>query len=318
MKKFIIAMAVILLVGGILSGIGCVVYFNGNQKLNFENPEYVENVFVAESAFDSVELDFNEPHTLKFERGDTYSVKYSTNQYSDTTVSAAEGKLRFQEKPWNWKTWIHRLFCRFSTTEVVITVPRDVVLTIDANIGGASDITLPSWQYGNIDMDIHGAACVTGDSIEASDINISISGGAKIDLTGNMKNIRIDSSGSSDISLAGKAKELRVYASGSSDIVCTQFDSPLINIEMSGSADITLKGTGDVLNLHSSGSSEIYAREFAVSRAILESSGSVNAQINVSQYLSVSASGSADVEYWGNPDQVDKSLSGSASVVHRD
>ncbi len=313
MKKFVIAMAIVLLIGGIMSGAGCAVYFKGDQQMAFKKLEYTEQVFVAEAAFDSLRLDFYEPHSLKFERGEGYGVRYSVNQYSDTAVSVEDGKLCFKERRWSWKNWIQRLFCRFNTTEVVVTVPDDVVLAIDANIRGASDISLPSWQYGDIDLDVSGAAVVGGENIVASDIKVSVSGGATVKLNGSMKKVCIDCSGAADIGLSGKADELRVYASGSSDVACTQLESPLVNIEVSGSADIALAGKGEVLNVHSSGSSEIWARDFAVARAVLQSSGSVTAQVKVSEHLSISVSGSADVEYWGDP-QVEKSISGSASV----
>ncbi len=80
---------------------------------------------------------------------------------------------------------------------------------------------------------------------------------------------------------------------------------------------MTLTGSGSDLVIDASGSSDVDLAEFPVEDADLNLSGSSEIILNVSGTLDVSASGSSDVEYVGEPSLGSIQTSGSSSVSRR-
>lgn len=296
MKKFILAMVILLIVGGVISGIGCAVYFSGDVRINRKQVEYIERVYEAE-AFTSVELKLCEAHKISFERGENYSVRYSESEFSNMSVSAENGALKMTENSKSYKRWWERIFYNFEKTELVITVPDGALLNVGIRIDGSSEMTLPSHELGNVELEVRGAASVIGNEISAKDV-------------------KIDASGSASFTLSGRADSIEIHASGSVNFICNNFSCSDIGVSVSGSARLNLSGTGDTLDVKASGSCKINAKDFTLKRASLHASGSVHAELSLSERLRVDASGSARVYYWGNP-SVEQSVSGSAHIERR-
>lgn len=294
MKKFVIAMVVIILIGVVLTGIGCAVFFSSDLRFDSNNVEYTEKLFETEEGFSIVSLGLNAAHKVIFERGEKCSVKYFDSDVSSFTVEVKNNTLVISESRWDWKNWVKRLFYKLKTTDVVVTVPEGVTFDLDGELSGATEMNLPSWEYGKIDLDIAGAATVNANDISASSITLTVSG-------------------ATTLTMSGKADSLRTHASGAVIIKCNNFTCPQIDVHSSGSTELNLEGTGNALNLHASGSGKIFAKDFTLERAELDASGSVDAELNVSNYLKVESSGSARVYYWGDP-TLEKSTSGTYKI----
>ena len=316
MKKFVTAMVIILVLGVVLCGIGCAVYFTGDNKFFGEQVQYTECNFVAEEAFDTIDFDLKQAHRIYFKIGDAYSVRYFDSEQSPVSVSSQNGTVSIKEQGFDFKHWWQRLKYRFGTTDVEITVPAGTVLSLKGNMDGSTNLQLPSWKFGDMTLIVRGSADITGTNVTTQNMSFDISGSADLKLSGSFKNINISANGSADIEIAGTATSLISHASGSLDIAANSFVCPLVDLSASGSMDASLSGSGEVLKMHTSGSGDLYAKNFAVAEANLETSGSLDAEVTVSHQLTVNASGSATVYYWGDP-HIDRHVSGSAKITKR-
>lgn len=296
MKKAVAAFVILIFVGILLTGIGCAVFFSkGIKEINLE---YYERFFESEEEISSLNLDLGNAHKVVLQRGEKCSVKYFDTNVTNFTVSVENGRLNISEGGWSWKDWLKRIFYRYNSTDVVITVPENAVLDISGNMSGATEATLPAWQYGNIRLNVSGDATIIAGDLTAKDI-------------------RIDVSGAADFSIStGRITSLTARVSGSMKLNCEGFECPRIDVRASGSANISLAGTGSEFNLHSSGSSRIWAKGFTLETAEIDASGSVNAELSVSTLLKVATSGSSNIAYWGDP-RVEKSTSGTSTVVKK-
>lgn len=316
MKKFVTAMVIILVLGVVLCGIGCAVYFTGDNRFFSEQVQYTECSFVAEEAFETVDFDLKQSHRICFKAGDAYSVRYFDSEQSPVSVSSQNGTVSIKEQGFDFKHWWDRLKYRFGTTDVEITVPAGTVLSLKGNMDGATDLQLPSWEFGNMALIVRGSANIMGTNVSTQDINFDISGAANLMLSGSFKNINVSVSGSVNIEVNGTANSLTSHASGSLDIAANSFICPLVDLSASGSLGASLSGSGEVLKLYTSGSGDLFAKNFTVEEADLGTSGSLDAEVSVSRQLTVKASGSATVYYWGDP-HIDRHVSGYAKITKR-
>lgn len=312
MRKFIVAMIILIVIGAIICGVGCAIVFTKYDGAFGKEINYTEHVFDSEQAFTTVSFNLKYAHKISFVRGEKYSVKYSDAEDFPTTVSSQNGTLTISESK-NWSWWENFIFKHLTTTDIVITVPDEVELSLGGHFSGASEVYLPSWEFGTINLKISGATSFKGYGVKTGNLDFDISGASKIELNGELGSVKVELSGATKLDLSGTAPSLSLHASGSADVDCESFTCPSVTVSASGSVDIDLKGTGDVLEVKSSGSAEIDAKEFPLRRASFDGSGSMKAEVSVSEYLFVKASGSSTIKYWGDP-TVDRETSGSSTV----
>lgn len=114
--------------------------------------------------------------------------------------------------------------------------------------------------------------------VETPEINgISVSGSANVKVTGiSSDRFDVDVSGSALVQASGITNETRVRVSGSASVDCLGLTSDAVNLEVSGSADV---------------------------------------KVTVVKKLSTSVSGSAKVEYRGDPASIQSQSSGSARIL---
>ena len=124
MKKFVIAMVVIILLGAVLTGVGCAVYFSSDFRLGTSNVEYYEKTDTFEESFSTLDLYLKNPHKVSFVRGEKCEVKYFDTDVAPITVSVQGGTLSISEKSYDAINWIKRIFYKFKTTDIVVTVPE--------------------------------------------------------------------------------------------------------------------------------------------------------------------------------------------------
>lgn len=145
---------------------------------------------------------------------------------------------------------------------------------------------------------------------------VSVSGSANLrvlDLRGG--DLSIETSGSSDVEMQGNLDSLSFDTSGSSDIDVKRLIAAHLSITTSGSSDLELFGETDILDISTSGSSDINARELTAREVTVTTSGSSDVAVCATETLTIETSGSSDVDYYCDPEVVNKSTSGSSDVV---
>ena len=125
----------------------------------------------------------------------------------------------------------------------------------------------------------------------------------------------VHASGAVEILGEGKltVQDFDLDLSGSSKVVL-DLNAANVKTSSSGASEIHLTGQAGSHELDLSGSSSVDALDFVVSRYRIESSGASNSRINVLNELSISSSGSSDVQYRGNPTTIKNSESGASSL----
>jgi hypothetical protein len=128
----------------------------------------------------------------------------------------------------------------------------------------------------------------------------------------------VDLSGASDAQITGfnSNDDFNSGLSGASSL-SGDIRSGDVSLDLSGASEVTLSGSGGNLVIDASGSSDVDLAEFPVEDADLDLSGSSEIILNVNGTLDVSASGSSDVEYVGEPTLGSIDTSGSSSVSRR-
>ncbi len=129
---------------------------------------------------------------------------------------------------------------------------------------------------------------------ELERIHLSGAGTFKSDDTFEATDVELDISGAVDIDLELNCETLKV--------------------SMSGAADMNLEGEADDFRLSTSGAGNIDAEDFVTEFSAVSISGAASARVHVTDHLKASISGLGSIEYKGNPEKIDKSVSGLGSV----
>lgn len=139
----------------------------------------------------------------------------------------------------------------------------------------------------------------------------------RIDIAISKSNLSaIRASGAVDVYGLGTitAGDLVLQASGASDVKIKAQVSGELTCNASGSSDIELKGTGNTATVKASGSSDVEMKHFVLNSAKVMVSGASDVSVNATEYLDLSASGSSDVKYYGEPKKVDVKKSGASDI----
>ncbi len=125
----------------------------------------------------------------------------------------------------------------------------------------------------------------------------------------------IKASGSIDVVSNGKltTQDIELQLSGSTKVTL-DLNAKNLTTRSSGSTELNLTGQATSHAIETSGSSQLNALNFVVSKYQISTSGSSECKINVLNDLSVNSSGSSDVQYRGNPSNINNNKSGSSSL----
>ncbi|HPH95335.1 MAG TPA: head GIN domain-containing protein [Anaerolineaceae bacterium] len=104
---------------------------------------------------------------------------------------------------------------------------------------------------------------------------------------------------------------------GSGDIHLTNLQTTSFESNLTGSGEITLSGKTDKLDLSLPGSGNFNGFDLETRECRVSILGSGRVQVNVSENLAASITGSGDIEYKGAPAEVDKHVTGSGSIKAR-
>ena len=106
-----------------------------------------------------------------------------------------------------------------------------------------------------------------------------------------------------------------VRIAGSGNMNIEGLAAEKLQIELPGSGNITATGTAERVVVSLGGSGNILCGDLAAQSAEININGSGNVTVDTSESLDVHISGSGNVHYRGNPAIINKSVSGSGSVV---
>ena len=301
MKKFIIAMLVIFIVGAVIIGIGCAVYFSGDNRFFSKDAEYVQKEYNCKSAdITDLSLNLTDAHNLIFKSGDNFAVNYSDSLLTEFDITESGGKLFITERS-NKIRWFKRILYKSECTDVTVTLPDSAVISLNAIVKGAVNSQISNREFTDISLSVLGAGHIKMSDVCAENMTLNISGAAEVDVIGNFNNYYLNANGSAKMELSGMVQKLKADISGSAELECSSLYCDDVELNCSGSSDIELSGGGKQLKVNSSGSTHLDAQKFPVDTAYIKSSGNIDAKISVENQLTVSANGSGRIYYWGHP-----------------
>ncbi len=211
--------------------------------------------------------------------------------------------------------------CNLKTYEGEITTEKHAIadysqlridgpfnVSIDPNKDSGLTIIAPSDAHADIETRVEGSTLVL-------DLKSSGFMNPKIEVVlanDELDQIVIDGSGSF-LGDLNPRDDLRLIIGGSGNIQTTA-DVKKLNVSISGSGNISANGRCDKLRASVSGSGNISLGKMEARDADLEISGSGSMRVNVSKNLVALVSGSGSIQYTGDPEEIDKTVSGSGGV----
>ena len=125
-------------------------------------------------------------------------------------------------------------------------------------------------------------------------------------------------SGAGDVLVeALKTPALKLSVTGSGDATLRGLETDLFDARIVGSGDLRADGRARQVRLSMSGSGDATLTELLADDADLTITGSGDVEVHASKSLKLSVAGSGDVDYFGNPPSVTKSVAGSGDVTRR-
>lgn len=110
-----------------------------------------------------------------------------------------------------------------------------------------------------------------------------------------------------------KAENLRILCSSAGDIRLEAY-AKTVDLDISSSGDLSLTGEADKLNADLSSAGDLNAYEFKVKEADVSVSSAGDADIYVTESLRAEASSAGDVNYKGDPKNIDAHTSSAGGV----
>lgn len=150
--------------------------------------------------------------------------------------------------------------------------------------------------------------------VKTDDLKLKVSGSGTLKVEADANDVTADISGSGDITLRGNMKNVRSNISGSGKINMQADVSGTASFDISGSGDALARGSAGQVEARISGSGKVLAAALETKACKVRISGSGSVQINVSEELEATISGSGDVQYTGNPSRLNVHSSGSGKV----
>lgn len=106
---------------------------------------------------------------------------------------------------------------------------------------------------------------------------------------------------------------LKINVSGSGDIL-GKVSVKTLETRISGSGDVKISGSAESSAVSINGSGDFTARNLLTANTSIRVSGSGDAEVNVSNSLNASVSGSGDIRYTGNAKNISTAKSGSGDI----
>ena len=105
-----------------------------------------------------------------------------------------------------------------------------------------------------------------------------------------------------------------VSLSGSGNINILDFKNNNLSLNISGSGNITGNGEVETLVVKINGSGNLMSKEIKSKSATITINGSGDGEVFASDSISAKINGSGNIEYFGNPENVDSIINGSGNI----
>ncbi|MBB3054902.1 head GIN domain-containing protein [Mucilaginibacter gotjawali] len=129
----------------------------------------------------------------------------------------------------------------------------------------------------------------------------------------NLNSISLTGSGDAFFKEGISSNALRLSISGSGDMT-GRVDAKNLDCSITGSGDMKLSGRAETSGVSLVGSGDFTARNLLTVNCAVRVSGSGDAQVNVSERIDASVSGSGDIRYTGSAKVVNSRKSGSGDI----
>ena len=139
----------------------------------------------------------------------------------------------------------------------------------------------------------------------------------KTEVVNNKLNISLNESYSSEEKLVVNINTPNydeVSLSGSGNINILDFKNNNLSLNISGSGNITGNGEVETLVVKINGSGNLMSKEIKSKSATITIYGSGDAEVFASDSISAKINGSGNIEYFGNPENVDSIINGSGDI----
>lgn len=127
---------------------------------------------------------------------------------------------------------------------------------------------------------------------------------------------RISVSGAGDLYGENKwslNEGIELKSSGAGKIKA-ELNAPEVEVDVSGAGDIILNGETKDIDISVSGAGKVKAENLKAENAKVEVSGAGNANVFASIFLNAHVSGAGKINYWGNPQKVERHESGAGDI----
>ena len=139
----------------------------------------------------------------------------------------------------------------------------------------------------------------------------------KTEVVNNKLNISLNESYSSEKKLVVNINTPNydeVSLSGSGNINILDFKNNNLSLNISGSGNITGNGEVETLVVKINGSGNLMSKEIKSKSTTITINGSGDGEVFASDSISAKINGSGNIEYFGNPENVDSIINGSGDI----
>ncbi len=106
-----------------------------------------------------------------------------------------------------------------------------------------------------------------------------------------------------------------IYSLGISNIIADRIDEQTFDVELSRAGVIELRGKVETLNAELSGVALLDSKELFARFVNIDVNSSANAEVNVSEKLTADLSDAGNLTYFGDPLDVESSISGVGNIT---
>ncbi len=147
-------------------------------------------------------------------------------------------------------------------------------------------------------------------------LNAKNTGSGNIDFLSSaiIKKMDILNTGSGNVDGEFTSETVSLKNTGSGNVKLS-FVAENVDLKNTGSGKITLIGAAITFEPTVTGSGDMYAYDFQSTNVIVKTTGSGNATVNALSSIDITISGSGDVRYKGNPNDVNINITGSGKVI---
>lgn len=128
-----------------------------------------------------------------------------------------------------------------------------------------------------------------------------------------LQDISFDGAGSFETKGVFEAENVALKISGGVEIDLN-LDCNSLRTELSGAADFDLEGSAERFSINTSGAGSIDAEDFVTEFSKINVSGAASVKVHTTDRLEARISGVGSIRYAGNPENIDKHVSGLGSI----